>query len=223
MPVSIAQNEADYPAPALQPDADGKLAYDDGTRVGYRGIIGAGKRARSTLGAGQGYARFDWHDARAEDGGLAASVQHARPRGQRGGPSLRMHRNRIGRLAKIMLDPGEGGRGDRAADAPCLRIVAGRWLALPEGECKVRVARHSTTDGISLTLGDQRIAAGTLIRRTWGREACGFPWDLQEPRRRTAIPGVKAATHGPRARQGCHCPFKWGQNCLTKKIGEHFQ
>ncbi|WP_299310078.1 glycoside hydrolase family 3 C-terminal domain-containing protein [uncultured Croceicoccus sp.] len=154
MPVSIAQSEADYPALGLQPDADGKLAYDDGTRVGYRGIIGAGKRARHTLGAGQGYARFDWHDARAEDGGLSLRLSNTHDRA--GSEVVQVYRDApetalVG-FAKIMLDPGEEGR----VTVPLTRRAFASWQddgwRYPEGECKVRVARHAEDDGISLTL-----------------------------------------------------------------------
>lgn len=74
LPVVFAQAEADYPAYTLQPDADGKLAYAEGTRLGHRGIIAAGKRARYTLGAGAGYARFAWSDAAVIAGGVAITV-----------------------------------------------------------------------------------------------------------------------------------------------------
>lgn len=52
MPVSIARAESDYPAFSLQPDADGNLPYDEGTRIGYRGMADP----RHILGAGMGYA-----------------------------------------------------------------------------------------------------------------------------------------------------------------------
>jgi len=76
MPVSIAREEADYPAFALKPDADGKLAYSEGTDVGYRGIIASGKTARHTLGAGIGYTTFSWEDVRLEDDGLSVRVEN---------------------------------------------------------------------------------------------------------------------------------------------------
>ncbi|BBF72042.1 glycoside hydrolase family 3 protein [Sphingomonas bisphenolicum] len=52
MPVSIARQEADYPALSLTPDANGDLIYREGTQPGYRGMA----NPRHTLGAGFGYA-----------------------------------------------------------------------------------------------------------------------------------------------------------------------
>lgn len=69
LPVTIAADEGDYPAFALQPAADGTLAYREGTLLGYRGLVARGKAARHPFGSGMGYARFAWTDA-AEEGGV---------------------------------------------------------------------------------------------------------------------------------------------------------
>lgn len=52
MPVSIAREDADYPAFSLQPEANGDLVYAEGTRIGYRGMAAP----RHAFGAGMGYA-----------------------------------------------------------------------------------------------------------------------------------------------------------------------
>ena len=59
LPVSIAAQEADYPAFGLSPDANGDLVYADGMLVGYRGLHARGVAPRHAFGAGFGYARFD--------------------------------------------------------------------------------------------------------------------------------------------------------------------
>jgi beta-glucosidase len=59
MPVTIAQRDGDYPAFNLTPDADGDLAYAEGTAIGYRGLAARGIAPRHALGAGSGYAQFE--------------------------------------------------------------------------------------------------------------------------------------------------------------------
>lgn len=54
MPVSIARDEADYPALGLTPDADGNLAYSERLAVGWRGM----ETPAYAFGSGMGYARF---------------------------------------------------------------------------------------------------------------------------------------------------------------------
>ena len=58
MPVTIACDDADYPALSLQPDANGDLPYSEGTRVGYRGLAARGIAPRQAFGAGFGYTTF---------------------------------------------------------------------------------------------------------------------------------------------------------------------
>ncbi|RST30666.1 beta-glucosidase [Sphingomonas ginkgonis] len=54
MPVTIARRDEDYPAFDTTPNGAGNLAYDEGVRIGYRGM----PHPRHALGAGFGYARF---------------------------------------------------------------------------------------------------------------------------------------------------------------------
>lgn len=58
MPVTIACDDADYPALSLQPDANGDLPYTEGVRVGYRGLAARGIAPRQAFGAGFGYTTF---------------------------------------------------------------------------------------------------------------------------------------------------------------------
>lgn len=69
MPVSIAREDADYPAFSLKPGPNGDLRYSEGTRMGYRGMSGP----RHMLGVGLGYAEIGFTAASADrqnDGGV---------------------------------------------------------------------------------------------------------------------------------------------------------
>ncbi|SEM02170.1 beta-glucosidase [Duganella sp. CF402] len=59
MPVTIAQDDSDYPALSLQPEQNGNLHYSEGARIGYRGLAAAGRAARHAFGSGRGYATFE--------------------------------------------------------------------------------------------------------------------------------------------------------------------
>lgn len=69
MPVTIAREDADYPALSLQPDGDGDLRYEEGTRVGYRGLAACGTAPRQAFGSGFGYTSFALEDAAVEPDG----------------------------------------------------------------------------------------------------------------------------------------------------------
>ncbi|WP_306395744.1 beta-glucosidase [Telluria beijingensis] len=58
MPMTIACEDRDYPALALAPDANGDLHYNEGVRVGYRGLAANEVAARNTFGSGFGYTSF---------------------------------------------------------------------------------------------------------------------------------------------------------------------
>ncbi|MBU6394141.1 MAG: glycoside hydrolase family 3 C-terminal domain-containing protein [Sphingomonadales bacterium] len=154
MPVTIARAEADYPGYNLQPQADGSLPYTDGTRIGYRGVIAAGKTARHTLGAGQGYARFEWSHPAVTTGGVAITVTNLSARA--GSDIVQVYRDSpeptlIG-FAKVHLEPG------RAAlvTVPLARRRfmtwgdAG-WELLPTPHI-VRIARHAEDAGSALEI-----------------------------------------------------------------------
>lgn len=60
LPVTFAQEEADYPAWSLQPDAHGDLHYREGSNIGYRHFAAHGKPAAFCFGHGLSYAEFDY-------------------------------------------------------------------------------------------------------------------------------------------------------------------
>jgi len=154
MPVTIARSEADYPGYALKPAADGTLAYSDGTRVGYRGIIAAGKTAQHTLGAGQGYARFAWTDPATTDTGVGVTVTNLS--GRAGAEVVQVYRDGpeptlIG-FAKLHLAAGASARV--AVPLPRRRFKVwgtSGWDLLP-GSLTVRVARHAEDPGFALAV-----------------------------------------------------------------------
>jgi hypothetical protein len=74
LPMTLAAQEADYPAFDLTPDAEGNLAYAEGVLVGYRGMKAKGTTALFPLGAGQGYTRFALANARVEGGQVLVDV-----------------------------------------------------------------------------------------------------------------------------------------------------
>ncbi|WP_353227809.1 glycoside hydrolase family 3 C-terminal domain-containing protein [Novosphingobium sp.] len=152
MPVTIARAEADYPGYALQPDPDGRLAYTDATRLGYRGIIAAGKTAQHTLGAGQGYARFAWSDVAATNRGVDVTITNMSDRA--GAEVVQVYRDApeptlIG-FAKVHLAPGASQRVTIAL--PRRRFMTWGeqgWQMLPS-PLRLRVARHAEDAGFAL-------------------------------------------------------------------------
>ncbi|NCP18981.1 MAG: glycoside hydrolase family 3 protein [Erythrobacter sp.] len=157
LPVSIAREEADYPAFHLQPDADGKLAYSEGVLIGYRGIRAAGKTARHALGAGQGYTSFRWEEPRQEAGGVSVMVTNT---GQRAGNDVvQAYRDEpehalVG-FAKVLLEPGESRRVTIALKP---RSFA-RWSGgadggwdYPDGTRTIRIARNADESGLALDI-----------------------------------------------------------------------
>lgn len=159
MPVTIARSEADYPAYDPRPQADGSLRYADGARIGYRGIIAAGKRALHTLGAGQGYARFEWSHPAIAASGVAITVTNlsCRP----GAEVVQVYREApeptlIG-FAKVHVEPG------------CATLVTiplarrrfmiwgeGGWELLPAPH-RVRIARHAEDAGFTLAINAETL------------------------------------------------------------------
>lgn len=77
---SIARADGDYPAFGLQPDAQGRLDYAEGRRIGYRGMTAAGKVPRFGLGAGLGYASPALVEARLDGDRVVARLTNAAPR-----------------------------------------------------------------------------------------------------------------------------------------------
>ena len=145
-------HEADYPGYALKPEADGKLAYAEGSRLGYRGVIAAGKTARHTFGAGQGYARFGWSNAANTDGGVTIILTNVSNRA--GAEVVQVYRDvpeptLIG-FAKVQLEAGVSQRV--TIPLPRRRFLiwsASGWQMLP-GPLRVRMARHAEDPGFAL-------------------------------------------------------------------------
>lgn len=144
MPVSIAVNEADYCGLNVTPDTNGDLAYNEGTGVGYRGLMANGTPARHPLGSGMGYARFEWSDVAAEGGGVAVTVRNVSDRA--GSDVIQLYRDTpetalVG-FAKVRLEPGEARRVVVTAEPRMMRIWDGGWRDLGR-DVRLRVARDA--------------------------------------------------------------------------------
>lgn len=152
MPVSIAREESDYPAFDLKPGEGGRLPYDEGTRLGYRGLIANGTPARHPFGSGAGYTRFDWTDAAVEGGSVAVTVRNT---GHRAGSEIvQVYRDTpeptlVG-FAKVHLRPGEERRVSIALPARRFMIWGqGGWTPIGRA-LNLRVARHAEDHGTPL-------------------------------------------------------------------------
>ncbi|KUR70827.1 beta-glucosidase [Novosphingobium fuchskuhlense] len=154
MPVTIAREEADYPGYSLKPQADGALPYAEGTRIGYRGLIAAGRAARHTLGAGEGYARFAWSDPAITAEGAAITVTNVSARA--GTDVVQVYRDApeatlIG-FAKVHVEPGHAARV--MIPLPRRRFMVwgdSGWELLPAPH-RVRIARHAEDAGHALEI-----------------------------------------------------------------------
>ncbi len=148
MPVSIARAEADYCGYALQPDASGRLAYAEGTRFGYRGLIANGTPARHALGSGFGYARFTWSDVARDGDAVAVTVRNVADRA--GAEVVQLYRDTpdcalVG-FAKVTLAPGEAARVRIVAEPKAMRIWDNGWRSLP-ADTPLRLARSAEDAG----------------------------------------------------------------------------
>lgn len=154
MPVSIARAESEYCGYALTPDADGRLAYDEGTRFGYRGLIANGTPARHALGSGFGYARFDWSDARVDGDVVSVLVRNVSDRP--GADVVQVYRDApecalLG-FAKVTLAPGEERRVEIAIEPRLLRLWSDDGWTEMTGAIALRVARDAEDAGLVATL-----------------------------------------------------------------------
>ena len=148
MPVTIARDDADYPALALQPDANGDLPYGDGTRVGYRGLAARGIAPRQAFGAGFGYTTFALADAALEAGedGWTVTVG-VRNTGMRGGAEVVQVYRTVPELTlvgfdKVHLAPGETRTVRIAIERRRLQTWQGAWTDLP-GPVDLLIGRSS--------------------------------------------------------------------------------
>lgn len=154
MPVTIARDEADYCGYAVKPDASGKLPYDEGVRLGYRGLIEAGVVARHPFGSGMGYARFDWRDARIEGSTVIVTLENVSERA--GAEVVQVYRDApettlVG-FAKILLEAGETGEVRIAIQPRQLMMWSDDgWSSLGD-TVALRVARSVEDKGLPLVL-----------------------------------------------------------------------
>ena len=156
MPVTIACEDADYPALALEPDAGGDLRYAEGTRVGYRGLAWRGIAPRQAFGSGFGYTRFVLEAAAvAPDGadGWLVTVTVANTGARAGAEVVQVYRDApeltlVG-FDKVWLQPGERRDVHIPIARRRLQVWEGAWTDLP-GSVALRVGRAS--DDLPLAL-----------------------------------------------------------------------
>ncbi|MET3471638.1 beta-glucosidase [Novosphingobium sp. 1529] len=127
LPMTLAAQEADYPAYGLTPDDGGDLRYDDGLLVGYRGFKAQGKAALFPLGAGMGYTSFALGEARVADGRIVVEVTNT---GTRAGSEviqayLAQSPYALVGFAKLHLAPGESATATIEPSPYILRSVPG--------------------------------------------------------------------------------------------------
>jgi beta-glucosidase len=149
MPVTIAQEDADYPALSLQPDANGDLPYLDATRIGYRGLAARGIAPRQAFGAGFGYTTFALDgavvEARGADG-WTVSID-VRNTGKRAGAEVVQVYRTVPELTlvgfdKVHLEPAETRTVRIPIDRRRLQTWEGGWTDLP-GPVDLLVGRSS--------------------------------------------------------------------------------
>jgi beta-glucosidase len=149
MPVSIAREDADYPALSLQPDTGGDLHYADGVLVGYRGLAARGCTPRQAFGSGFGYTSFALEEAAAEvDGadGWAVTVT-LRNTGARAGAEVVQVYRTAPELALVGFDKVWLAAGERRAvrigiERRRLQVWNEGWTDLP-GSVELLVGRAS--------------------------------------------------------------------------------
>ena len=149
MPVTIAREDADYPALSLQPDANGDLHYAEGTRVGYRGMAAHGIAPRQAFGSGFGYTSFALEGATVDpDGadGWTVTVQLRNTGRRPGAEVVQIYRVQpeltLVAFDKVWLAPGER----RALRIPVarrrLQVWDGDWTD-PAGSVGLLIGRAS--------------------------------------------------------------------------------
>jgi beta-glucosidase len=159
MPVTIAREDADYPALSLRPDAQGDLHYSDGVRFGYRGLAARGIAPRQPFGGGQGYAAFHLRDAsvRASGDGCELTVTLRNTSARAGAEVVQVYRTgpelALAGYAKVWLEAGAA--TNVVIPIPLRRLQAWRdgWRT-PEGPVHLLVG-HSSADlplSVSITL-----------------------------------------------------------------------
>jgi beta-glucosidase len=149
MPVTIAREDADYPALSLQPDADGDVRYEEGTRVGYRGLAARGINPRQAFGSGFGYTRFALEGAALEtDGadGWAVTVTLRNTGRRPGAEVVQVYREQpeltLVAFEKVWLAPGERRAIRIPVERRRLQVWDGEWVDLA-GSVALLIGRAS--------------------------------------------------------------------------------
>jgi beta-glucosidase len=149
MPVTIAREDADYPALSLQPDADGDVRYEEGTRVGYRGLAARGINPRQAFGSGFGYTRFALEGAALEtDGadGWAVTVTLRNTGRRPGAEVVQVYREQpeltLVAFEKVWLAPGERRAIRMPVERRRLQVWDGEWVDLA-GSVALLIGRAS--------------------------------------------------------------------------------
>ncbi len=127
LPVTLARDEADYPAFSLKPAANGDLAYGEGLLTGYRGLRAKGIAALYPFGAGQGYTSFALGEPRVDGGAIRLTVTNT---GNRTGSEvvqayLAASPFALVAHARVTLAPGESAEVMLRPDSRVLRSMAG--------------------------------------------------------------------------------------------------
>ncbi|KQN40888.1 beta-glucosidase [Sphingomonas sp. Leaf407] len=146
LPLTLARDERDYPALALQPDVAGDLAYDDGVLVGYRGFAARGIAPLHAFGSGRGYTRFDWVDATVEGDSVLVTIRNAGDR--TGSEVVQLYRHApefalVG-FTKATLAPGETAVVRVTPEPRLLRVwQGGEWGSIGDS---LRLSAGSASD-----------------------------------------------------------------------------
>jgi beta-glucosidase len=150
MPVTIAVDDEDYPALSLQPDANGDLRYDEGVRIGYRGLAARGVNPRNAFGSGFGYTRFALQDATLQADGKGGWIVTAtlRNTGERAGAEVvQVYRTQpeltLVAFDKVRLAPGESRQIRIPIERRRLQVWDGEWIDLA-GKIDLLVGRCSS-------------------------------------------------------------------------------
>ena len=162
MPVTIAREDADYPALSLQPDDKGDLCYGEGTQVGYRGLAARGATPRSAFGSGFGYTSFALEGAALHpDGadGWTVTVTLRNTGARAGAEVVQVYRAQpeltLAGFDKVWLAPGELREIRIGIDRRRLQSWDGGWTDLP-GTVDLLVGRSSTDLPLALRVTPER-------------------------------------------------------------------
>ncbi len=147
MPVSIARDEAGYPAFALTPGAGGDLPYADGVAVGWRGIADP----LHAFGSGFGYARLAIGDVSIDGLTVRATVRNLSDRA--GSEVVQVYRDLPERalvgFAKVQVPANGSAKVSIAIEPRMLRRWDGDWQPL-KSLTALRIGRAS--DDLPITI-----------------------------------------------------------------------